>query len=89
MPKLPVFGSRALEGACRDLGFDIDYQSGKGGHALAKHPTRNPSHGQRPFITIKGDREYGDPNFRSMLVREIMAFGYTRDEVIEAINNNL
>lgn len=88
MPKLPVFGCRELTGACKDLGFNIDYQSGKGGHALAKHPTKNPTNDQRPFITIKGDKEYGDPNFRSSLVNQIVAFGFTREEVIEAINNN-
>ncbi len=70
------------------MGFTIDESKGKGGHALAKHPTKTPTSGQRPYITIKGDKEYGDPFFRSTIVREIMAFRFTRDEVIEAINNN-
>jgi hypothetical protein len=41
MPKLPVFGRKGLTGACKDLGFTIELDKGKGGHALAKHLPKN------------------------------------------------
>jgi len=88
MPKLPVFGRKGLTGACKDLGFTVELDKGKGGHALAKHPTKKPTNDQRPFVTIKGDKEYHDPNFRSALVNQIVNLGFTREEVIKAINNN-
>lgn len=86
MPKLPVYGCDALKCALKSLGFEIDESRGKGGHSLGKHPTKTNGSKFRPFVTIKGDREYGDPNFRGAIVREIMAFGFTREEVINAID---
>lgn len=86
MPKLPSFGCFKLEKACRALGFEIYGDRGKGGHKLAKHPTRKPAHGQMPHITIPGWKEYDDPGFRSKVINEIRAFGFTRDEIIKAIN---
>ena len=87
MPKLPVYGCSELECALKKLGFTIDKTRGKGGHSLAKHPTKTNGSKVRSFVTIKGDKEYFDPNFRSAIVNEIRAFGFTRDEVIAAIES--
>jgi len=86
MSKLPNFGSAKLEKVCKYLEFEIYDDRGKGGHKLAKHPTRKPTSGQMPHITIPSWKSYDDPNFRSKIVREIMTFGFTRDEIIKAIN---
>lgn len=87
MPRMPVFG---YDGACAGLillGFIIDKTRGKGDHDLAMHPTKKPNYErQRPFVTVPHWKEYGSPSFRSDFIREIMAFGFTRDEVIRAIN---
>jgi predicted RNA binding protein YcfA (HicA-like mRNA interferase family) len=87
MPKPPVYGCSELKCALKKLGFIIDETRGKGGHALAKHPTRTNGSKVRPFVTIKGDKEYFDPKFRSAIIREIMAFKFTKREVTEAINS--
>lgn len=87
MPKLPLFGSQELIKALKKLGFEIDESRGKGGHYLAKHPEIKPGHGQRPFITIRGMKEYGDPGFRSKVINEIRAFGFSREEIIEALKS--
>ena len=86
MAKLPLFGCEEFKKALKYLGFEIDESRGKGGHALAKHHSKKSSLDQRTFITIKGDKEYYDPSFRGLLVRQTVAFGFTRDEVIAAIN---
>jgi hypothetical protein len=88
MPKIPVYGCEELKRCLIVLGFTIDESLGKGGHALAKHPTKKPTHGQAPYITIRGLKEYADPNFRSTIVKQIVCFGFTRDEVIEALNRS-
>ncbi|OGM31653.1 hypothetical protein A2803_04460 [Candidatus Woesebacteria bacterium RIFCSPHIGHO2_01_FULL_44_21] len=86
MPKIPVFGSPELKTALSELGFTIDETRGKGGHSLAKHPSKKPSGGQAPYITIRGLKEYSDPNFRSMIVNQVRQFGFTRDEIINALS---
>jgi len=87
MPKMPVFGYGIARAGLIALGFIIDTKRGKGDHDLAMHPTRKPYHErQRPFITVPHWKEYGSPDFRSDFIREIMAFGFTRDEVISALN---
>lgn len=85
MPKIPVFGYAELETALSNLGFIIDKTRGKGGHSIAKHPTRKPTGGQAPYITIRGLKEYGDPDFRSMIVNQIRQFDFTREEIIDAL----
>lgn len=86
MPKLPVFGCEELKKCLQKLGFIIDESRGKGAHALTIHPTKRPTGGQAPYITIRGLKEYGDPGFRSRVVNEIRQFGFTRDEIIEALS---
>lgn len=88
MPRLPLYGCYELKGALKDLGFEIDESKGKGGHAKATHPTRKSTNGQAPYVIIRGLKEYADPFFRSAVIREIIAFGFTREEIIETINNN-
>lgn len=83
---IPVFGAKCFTKVLISFGFDIDYKRGKGGHALAKHPTINPYPNQRPFIIIKGDKEYRDPFFRSELIKQIKSYGFDRDEIIKRIN---
>lgn len=86
MPSLPNFGCFKLKRACLKLGFEIREDRGKGGHILAVHPTTKPAKGQLPHITIPSWKEYDDPKFRSKIIREIQKFGFTRDEIIRAIN---
>lgn len=87
MPKLPVFGYQEALKAVQILGFVVDFGRGKGSHSLAEHPTRKPIVvRQRPCITIPHWKEYSDPNFRSKFVNEIRAFGFTKNEVIDALN---
>lgn len=86
MPKIPVYGCVELETALNILGFIIDKTRGKGGHSIAKHPTRKPTGGQAPYVTIRGLKEYADPNFRSLIVNQIRQFGFSRKEVIDALN---
>lgn len=81
-----MYGCKELERALVILGFEIDSDRGKGGHKLAKHPTLKPVRGQAPYITIKGLKEYASADFRSMVVKEIVSFGFTRDRVIAALN---
>lgn len=86
MPKMPVFGFREAEVGLKALGFILDETRGKGDHALASHLTKRPNfERQRPFITVPHWREYSSRDFRSDFMREIMAFGFTRDEVISAL----
>jgi predicted RNA binding protein YcfA (HicA-like mRNA interferase family) len=86
MPRIPVFGSAVLEKALKLLGFVIYTDRGKGGHTLAKHPKLKPNLPQAPYITIRSMKEYGSADFRAILVREIVAFGFTRNQVINALN---
>jgi len=86
MPRIPIYGCKELENALVILGFKIFTGRGKGGHKLAKHLTLKPIGYQAPNITIRGLREYGSADFRSDVVKEIMAFGFTRDQVIAALN---
>ena len=88
MSNLPVFGCEETKKALKDLGFTIDESKGKGGHAKATHPTRKSTNGQAPYVIIRGLKEYGDAFFRSHLINEIRCFGFTRDEVIKAINDH-
>jgi len=87
MPKMPVFG---YKGACAGLillEFVIDKTRGKGDHDLAMHPTKAPNRvRQRPFITVPHWKEYSSRDFRSQFIKEITAFGFTRDEVIRALS---
>ncbi len=88
MPKLPVFGCEEFKAALVSLGFEVDESRGKGGHAIAKHPTLKPIEGQAPYITVRGLKEYADPGFRSALVNEVRKFGFSRDQVIDALSGH-
>lgn len=88
MASIPVFGRREAEKALKILGFDIYEDRGKGGHGLAKHPLRKPDPlRQIANITIphvKG-KSYDNPDLRNDFVKEIMAFGFSKDEVLLAL----
>lgn len=86
MPDIPVFGEKEAKKGLSLLGFEIDEKRGKGGHSLAKHPQKSPTPSrQRPFITVPKRKEFGDPRFRADFVKEITAFGFTKEEAIEAL----
>ena len=85
MPNTPVFGCKELEKALTILGFDIYEGRGKGGHKLAKHPSRTTVEGQAPFITIRGLKEYGDITFRKTIINEIKKFKYSEAEILLAL----
>ena len=84
---IPVFGRRQAEKALKILGFVVYQDKGKGGHGLAKHPDRKPDpQRQIANITIPHTKTYDDPNLRGDFVKEVMAFGFTREQVILALN---
>ncbi len=86
MGTIPTFGDRELTKACKLLGFIICEDRGKGGHILAKHPSRKPLvPRQYPHITIQRANEYRTLDYRQALIREIMAFGFTKEQVILAL----
>ena len=86
MGSIPVFGEKEAKKGLQKLGFSIDESKGKGGHAKAFHRTRKPNPiRQRPFIIIPKRREFGDPGFRSDFLKEVIAFGFTKEEVIWAL----
>lgn len=84
--QIPVFGRKHAEKALRILGFEIFQDRGKGGHGLAKHPTRKPDpERQIANITIPHTKTYDDPDLRSDFVKEVMAFGFTKEQVVQAL----
>lgn len=88
MPIIPVFGEKQFTKALKKLGFDIYANRGKGGHKLAKHPSRVPDPSrQRANITIPHTKnnKYEDPGFRKMLVNEVCAFNFSTEEVLKAL----
>lgn len=86
MGQIPTFGDKELTKACILLGFIIFEDRGKGGHKLAKHPTRKPvTPRQYPHITIQGGREYRTLDYRQAIIREIMQFNFTKEQVINAL----
>ncbi len=88
MPSIPVFGRKQAEKGLKILGFEIYEDRGKGGHGLAKHPTRKPDPlRQIANITIPHtkNKAFDDPNLRSDFVKEVMAFGFTKEQVIAAL----
>lgn len=86
MGNIPTFGEREAKKGLRILGFDIYKDRGKGGHQLAKHPTRKPnSPRQYPHITIPNWQEYADKDFRKDFIKEIVSFDFTEQEVIMAL----
>lgn len=89
MGQIPTFGEKELSKACSILGFIIFNDRGKGGHKLAKHPTRKPlTLRQYPHITIQGGKEYCTLDYRQTIIREIMQFGFTKEQVILALKGN-
>ncbi len=69
MSIIPVFGEKELTKACHLLGFIVLDNRGKGGHKLAKHPSRKPkSPRQFEHITIPTAREYHSLDFRSDII---------------------
>lgn len=88
MAILPVFGRVKFERALRTLGFDILYDRGKGGHALAKHPTRKPNPNQQiANITIPHtkSKNYDDPRLRSEIVKVMKSYGISEEEFFLAL----
>lgn len=85
MPSTPTFGCKELERALNILGFELYTDRGKGGHKLAKHPTRITTEGQAPFITVRALKEYGDIAFRKTIIKEIKKFGYSEEEILLAL----
>lgn len=83
---IPVFGTKSATKALLKLGFNIDTKKGKGSHSIAKHPSRKPKDLkiQRPFITIPNKKEFYIPS-RHGFIKQIMAFGFTKEEVMEAL----
>lgn len=72
-----------LEKCLVRLGFTENRRVGKGKHvATYGHPTKDPDNSQRPYITIP--HKIDDPNFAKAIVKQIMAFGFSEDEVMIA-----
>jgi hypothetical protein len=89
MGSIPVFGDKELIQACKLLGFDVLSDRGKGGHKLAKHPTRKPLISrQYEHITICTAQEYCTLDYRQAIIREIMAFGFSKEQVICALKGD-
>lgn len=83
MAVLPVFGRVKFERALKTLGFEILYDRGKGGHALAKHPTLKPNPSQQiANITIPHtkSKNYDDPRLRSEIVKIMKSYGISEEE---------
>lgn len=88
MAVLPVFGRVKFERALKTLGFEILYDRGKGGHALAKHPTRKPNPSQQiANITIPHtkSKNYDDPRLRKEIVNVIKSYGFSEEEFLAAL----
>ncbi len=85
--RLKAFGSKELVRCLTNLGF-IPLKQHATSHQKYIPPkgksVSNP--GQRSFIIVQtGQREY-DPHARTRYIRQIMNFGFTQVEVIEAMN---
>ena len=86
--QVPNFTSKEYEEALRYLGFQIDDTKGKGKHNKAKVPrTVKISPGQRNFIMIPNDKNPG-PDLKARLIRELLQFGFTKEQLIEALKNS-
>jgi len=86
MGSIPTFGERQAKKGLKLLGFEIFDDRGKGGHSLAKHPTRIPDPArQRANIAIPHRKDFGDPRFRNDFIKEVMAFGFSREDVLFAL----
>lgn len=86
MAVLPVFGRVKFERALKTLGFEILYDRGKGGHALAKHPTLKPNPIQQiANITIPRYKTYDDPKLRKEIVNVIKSYGFSEEEFTLAL----
>lgn len=82
---IPVFGTKKLVRALFKLGFVIDEKRGKGSHIIATHTIRKQLDTRlRPFITIPQRKEFYPPS-RNSLVKEIMTFGFSKEEVLETL----
>ena len=87
---IPVFGEKQIKKCLKNLGFEILLDRGKGGHSLAKHPTRKPNTGQpMPHMTIPHAREYMSRDFRIHMLKEIESFGFTRKQVLQAFKKKV
>lgn len=81
----PVYGRNELVRCLTRLGFVIDESKGKGAHAKAIHPTRQAVNEQAPYVIVRRLKEYKDPNFRSQIVKEILSFGFSKEEIIDSL----
>lgn len=87
MAIVPPFGQREAIQALKLLGFTVTTTGGKGSHAKAKHSTKIPSKDtyQRPLLTIPHRREFGSIA-RKAFIKQVTAFGFTPDEVVQALH---
>jgi predicted RNA binding protein YcfA (HicA-like mRNA interferase family) len=84
----PPTKSKELEKCLTRLGFVKNRRVGKGKHvATYTHPTKNPSNAQRPYITIP--HKIDNPNFAKAIVKQIMAFEFTEEEVMIACGKKI
>lgn len=89
MPNIPAFSSKDLERALTNLGFRVDRSKGKGGHYKAKCPVGikvQPS--QKSFIIIPHTKEIYE-DLRNRILREIKSFGFSKEQFLEALKNNV
>lgn len=79
----PPTKPREFERCLLRLGFTRNYRVGQGDHvATYGFPGRKPTPPQIPLITIP--HKMDDPDFRKVLVKQIMAFGFSKNEVMRA-----
>ncbi len=83
-----MFGRVKFERALKTLGFEILYDRGKGGHALAKHPIRKPDPNQQiANITIPHtkSKNYDDPRLRKEILTVVKSYGFSEEEFLLAL----
>lgn len=80
MGHYPPDKAKGLVKCLERLGFQKKQRVGKGKHvATYCYPGRTANNTQRPYITIP--HKIDDPDFARAIVKQIMAFGFTEDEV--------
>ena len=88
MGHYPPTKARELEKCLDKLGFIENRRVGTGKHvATYSHPSKSPDNSQRPYITIP--HKIDDPNFGKALVKQIMAFGFSENEVMAACDKKI
>ncbi|OGE64749.1 hypothetical protein A3I48_03855 [Candidatus Daviesbacteria bacterium RIFCSPLOWO2_02_FULL_36_7] len=89
MSDLPSFSSKDLAKALISLGFAVDRSKGKGGHYKAKCPIGvRLQPGRKSFIIIPHTKEIYE-DLRNRILKEIKSFGFSKDQFLEALKNNV